>query len=70
MANGRTVVHRRKHANRQATATARNRLPRKSSPEGRQARQDIRTNNTPKDSTDRKLTYTKPGSGNYRKVGR
>ncbi len=70
MAKGRTVVYQRNGANRSATVTARNTKPRISSPEGVKVRHDIRANNTPKDSQDRKLTYTKPGSRNPRKVGR
>jgi hypothetical protein len=65
MAKGRNIVHRRI-----STQHARNNLPRASSPEGVVARQERRAKHTPPDTHDRKLTYTKPGSGNPKKIGR
>jgi hypothetical protein len=50
--------------------TRRNSLPRVSSPQGRAARQKRRAAATPVTSDKFRSGYTRPGSGNPRKVGR
>ena len=52
------------------SGTRRNRLPRLSSPNGIQARFDIRLNHVPSTSDKFRGGFRRPGSRNPRKVGR